>query len=185
MTRSMLLLSALPFFLGAVKPDPSVPRGELTIEVDLSTRRLVVTADGRQVGTYEVAIGKPGHLTPVGTYKLSQVVWNPKWVPPDEKWADTASRKEAGERGNPMGRVKILFDPELYIHGTTDRESLGDPASHGCIRMSNAAAMRLARLVMEYGGASKSEQWYASVKAKPTESFEVPIPNPPVLRIKQ
>jgi hypothetical protein len=49
--------------------------------------------------------------------------------------------------------------------------------------MSNAAAMRVARLVMEYGGAGKSEQWYASVKAKPTESFEVPIPNPPVLEI--
>jgi hypothetical protein len=49
--------------------------------------------------------------------------------------------------------------------------------------MSNAAAMRVARLVMEYGGAGKSEQWYASVKAKPTESFEVSIPNPPVLEI--
>jgi len=185
MTRSMLLLSALPFFLGAAKPEPLALRGELTIEVDLSTRRMVVTVDGRQVGTYDVAIGKPGHVTPVGTYKLSQVVWNPSWVPPDEEWADTASRKEAGESGNPMGRVKILFDQELYIHGTADHESLGDPVSHGCIRMSNTAAMHVARLVMEYGGASRSDQWFASVRAKPTESFKVPIPNPPVLRIKQ
>jgi len=84
----MLLLSALPFFLGAAKPEPLALRGELTIEVDLSTRRMVVTVDGRQVGTYDVAIGKPGHVTPVGTYKLSQVVWNPSWVPPDEEWAE-------------------------------------------------------------------------------------------------
>jgi len=180
----MLLLSALPFFGSAAKTETLVPHGELTIDVDLSTRHLVVKADGRQVATYEVTIGKPGHETPEGTYKLSKVVWNPTWVPPDEKWADTATSKDAGERGNPMGRVKILFDQELYIHGTPDRESLGDPVSHGCIRMSNAAAMRLARLVMEYGGASRSEKWYASVKAKPTESFEVAIPHPPVLRIK-
>jgi len=182
MTR-VLLLSVLPLFLSAAKPLPAP--GELTIDVDLSTRRLVITADGREVGAYDIAIGKPGHLTPEGTYKLSKVVWNPSWVPPDEEWADTASRKDPGEPGNPMGRVKILFDSELYIHGTLDKESLGDPASHGCIRMSNAAAMRVARLVMEYGGASHSEEWYASVRAKPTESFVVSIPNPPVLRIKQ
>ena len=156
---------------------------ELTVDVDLSTRRLVVRVDGRQAGSYEVAVGKPEHRTPTGTYKLSQVVWNPSWVPPDEAWADTATRKEPGERGNPMGRVKILFDSELYIHGTTDKETLGEPVSHGCIRMSNADAMRLARLVMEYGGASKSAEWYSSVRNKPDESVEVKIPNPPVLRI--
>jgi hypothetical protein len=51
--------------------------------------------------------------------------------------------------------------------------------------MTNAAAMRLARLVMEHGGAEKSEEWYATVKDKPTESFEVAIPNPPVLEISK
>jgi murein L,D-transpeptidase YcbB/YkuD len=185
MTRSILLLSALPLLWGAAKHTPLELRGELTVEVDLSTRRLVVTADGRQLGAYDIAIGKPGHLTPVGTYKMSRVVWNPSWVPPKEEWADTASPKEPGERGNPMGRVKILFDSELYIHGTTDKESLGDPASHGCIRMSNAAAMQLGRLVMEHGGASRPEKWYATMQTNPTESLEGPITNPPVLRIKQ
>ena len=37
---------------------------ELTVDVDLSTRRLVVRVDGRQAGSYEVAIGKPEHRTP-------------------------------------------------------------------------------------------------------------------------
>ena len=185
MTRSVLLSSALPLLLSAATPDRLPPGSELTVDVDLSTRRLVVTAEGRQVGAWDIAVGKPGHRTPTGTYKLSRVVWNPTWVPPAEEWADTASPKEPGELGNPMGRVKILFDDQLYIHGTADTESLGDPASHGCIRMSNAAAMRLARLVMEYGGASRPDKWYASVKAEKTEAFEVPIPNPPVLRITQ
>lgn len=181
--RGVLLWSAIPFALIAVKPEPSVLHKELAVKVDLSTRSLVVKADGKAVGTYDIAVGKPGHETPTGSYKLAKVVWNPSWTPPDAKWADTATAKEPGEQGNPMGRVKIFFDDQLYIHGTPDRESLGDPVSHGCIRMSNAAAMRLARLVMEYGGAGKSDEWYASVKAKPTESFEVSIPNPPVLEI--
>ena len=193
MRLKLLVLSAVPFFW---TPDTimsrfptgagvrSLPR-ELTVDVDLSARRLVVRIDGRQAGSYEVAVGKPNHQTPKGTYRLSQVVWNPSWVPPDEKWADTANPKEPGERGNPMGRVKILFESELYIHGTADKETLGEPVSHGCIRMSNADAMRLARLVMEYGGAQRSDEWYATVRKKPTESFEVAIPNPPVLRITQ
>jgi murein L,D-transpeptidase YcbB/YkuD len=186
-----LLLSATPFLWTPADPmssrmgdGESVGR-ELTVDVDLSERRLVVSVDGREVASYDVAVGKPGHQTPTGTYQLSQVVWNPSWVPPDSKWADTAEAKKPGERGNPMGRVKILFESTLYIHGTTDKESLGEPASHGCIRMSNAAAMRVARLVMEYGGASRSDEWYASVKEKPAESFEVAIPNPPVLRIQR
>ena len=182
--RVVLLWSAIPLALIGIKPEPTALRKELTVAVDLSTRKLVVKADGKTVATYDVAVGKPDNETPTGEYKLSKVVWNPSWVPPDSKWADTATKKEPGEHGNPMGRVKIFFSDQLYIHGTTDRESLGDPVSHGCIRMSNAAAMRVARLVMEYGGAGKSEQWYASVKAKPTESFEVSIPNPPGLEIR-
>jgi lipoprotein-anchoring transpeptidase ErfK/SrfK len=165
--------------------EPRSLRRELTVDVDLSARRLVVKIDGRQAGSYEVAVGKPEHRTPTGTYKLSQVVWNPSWVPPDEAWADTADKKEPGEQGNPMGRVKILFDEQLYIHGTSDHKTLGDPVSHGCIRMRNADAMKLARLVMEYGGASKPSGWYSTVQKKPKESFEVPIPDPPVLRITQ
>jgi lipoprotein-anchoring transpeptidase ErfK/SrfK len=145
----------------------------------------VIRIDGRQAGSYEVAVGKPEHRTPTGTYRLSQVVWNPSWVPPDEAWADTANRKEPGERGNPMGRVKILFESQLYIHGTPDTETLGEPVSHGCIRMSNADAMRLARLVMEYGGVPRPARWHSTVRKKPTESFEVAIRNPPVLRITQ
>jgi len=189
----MLVLSAIPLlgtpestihrsFAGA---EPRPLRGELTVDVDLSARRLVIRIDGRQAGSYEVAVGKPEHRTPTGTYRLSQVVWNPSWVPPDEAWADTANRKEPGERGNPMGRVKILFESQLYIHGTPDTETLGEPVSHGCIRMSNADAMRLARLVMEYGGVPRPARWHSTVRKKPTESFEVAIRNPPVLRITQ
>ena len=35
----------------------------------------------------------------------------------------------------------------IYIHGTPHREALGRPASHGCIRMSNADVIELFDLV--------------------------------------
>ena len=60
MTRSKLLLSTLPLFLGAAIPEAVAHRGELTVDVDLSARRLVVRADGRQLGAYDISIGKPG-----------------------------------------------------------------------------------------------------------------------------
>jgi hypothetical protein len=35
----------------------------------------------------------------------------------------------------------------IYIHGTADETLLGQPSSHGCIRMGNADVMRLFELV--------------------------------------
>ena len=39
------------------------------------------------------------------------------------------------------------FDRYIYIHGTNQEEAIGQPASHGCIRMSNAAVAALFDLV--------------------------------------
>ena len=38
-------------------------------------------------------------------------------------------------------------DRFIYIHGTNHEEDIGQPASHGCIRMSNAGITRLARIL--------------------------------------
>ncbi len=38
-------------------------------------------------------------------------------------------------------------DRFIYIHGTNHEESLGEPASHGCIRMRNSELLELFDLV--------------------------------------
>jgi lipoprotein-anchoring transpeptidase ErfK/SrfK len=162
----------------------AAPR-KLDVTVDLSRRQLEVRVGGKLTGRYSVAVGKADSRTPVGTYRLSRVIWNPSWVPPDDKWAQNAEPKGPREPGNPMGRVKILFGPELYVHGTAATGTLGEPASHGCIRMSNRDASRLARLVMESGGAHRAPAWYSKVQADGKRSVEVEIPNPPSLRIAE
>ncbi|MBW3627917.1 MAG: L,D-transpeptidase family protein, partial [Gemmatimonadetes bacterium] len=42
---------------------------------------------------------------------------------------------------------KLFFLPLYFIHGTPDRENIGQAASHGCVRMLNADVIALARLV--------------------------------------
>jgi L,D-transpeptidase YbiS len=47
---------------------------------------------------------------------------------------------------NRLGRVDSMRR-HIYIHGTPDEASLGTPASHGCIRMSNPGVIELFDLV--------------------------------------
>lgn len=47
---------------------------------------------------------------------------------------------------NKCGRVDTLRR-YIYIHGTADEHLIGIPASHGCIRMTNANVIELFRLV--------------------------------------
>src|SRR5678815_5750008 len=107
-----------------------------------------------------------------------RLVWNPTWVPPKEGWAKGKSAKGAGDPKNPMKVVKIFFkEPDYYLHGTADEHLLGDPASHGCIRLSSADAYALARLVMENGGAAKPDSWYQeAMSGKRTVTVKLPQP---------
>lgn len=146
---------------------PAKPRFSgpaIQLRADLSARELYVVENGEVVATYPVAIGSPNHPTPKGTYSIRKIVWNPTWVPPDEKWARGKTPKPAGHPANPMKTVKIFFhEPDYYIHGTGDVDSMGEAASHGCLRMVPSQAAEVARWVMEHGGQPKEESWFKRV----------------------
>ncbi len=181
-----LALGAAGEVLGDVgRPTSAAP--SMGVVVDLSQRQLDIRIDGKLEGTYQVAVGKPGHRTPTGEYHLTRVVWNPGWVPPDKKWAKGADTVPPGapERESPMGKVKAYFSDLLYIHGTPKTQSLGEPESHGCIRMRNQDAVHLAKLVMEHGGAHHTDAWYRKAEQNDDSSQEVDIPDPPVLRVSR
>jgi murein L,D-transpeptidase YcbB/YkuD len=55
-----------------------------------------------------------------------------------------------------MGRVKLFFQEGYFIHGTPDPRSLGRPASHGCVRLSNSAAVELAVLIQQHASSIDS-----------------------------
>ena len=136
----------------------------VSVHVDLSQRELRVIDGEDVIRQFDVAVGKADKPTPTGDFEIKKIVWNPSWHPPDEKWARGKEPKGPGDPDNPMKRVKIFFsEPDYYIHGTGDVDSLGDAASHGCLRMSPGDATELAKVLMENGGKPMPEPWYRRI----------------------
>lgn len=153
---------------------------DLRLAVDLEERELTVVVDGDEIERFPVSIGKEKYPTPEGEFKIRKVIWNPSWRPPDSKWAKGKTPKSPGDPENPMKRVKMFFkEPDYYIHGTGDEDSLGKAESHGCIRMAPDDVTRLAQLVMEHGGKPMPEPWYRRILRKKETKvvfLEKPVP---------
>lgn len=123
------------------------------LAVSLSARELKVIQDGEVVTTYGIAIGRPSHPTPTGSFRTGLIDWNPSWTPPPSDWARNKEYQPPGADANPMQGVKIYFKPPYYfIHGTNAPGSIGEAASHGCIRMTAEDAVSLARRIQRAGG---------------------------------
>jgi hypothetical protein len=129
-------------------PDTTADGHALIVVVNIPASVLTLYDDSTPVVTYRVSPGRVLHETPTGTYTIRQVIWNPDWHPPDSDWASDEHYTPPGP-GNPMGRVKLPIDDDvLYIHGSPAKNSIGHPASHGCIRMLNTDAIALARALI-------------------------------------
>jgi lipoprotein-anchoring transpeptidase ErfK/SrfK len=150
----------------------------LRLEVSLSARELYVFMAGEIVDAYPVAVGQPGHRTPTGTWEVFRIDWNPDWTPPDSPWAEEREYKPPGHPANPMGRVRMVFNPPYTVHGTEEYDSLGRAASHGSIRMGNDDIIELAPLVMKHGGEPRAEAWVEEVLAQQTEMRRIHLPEP-------
>lgn len=157
---------------------------QIHLDVTLGGKTLDVRdATNKLLATYQISPGMAGHPTPAGAFSIKKIVWNPAWVPPKAKWAKGKKATAPTDPKNPMKVVKIFFkEPDLYLHGTGDEKMLGDPASHGCIRMAPADAYALAKLIQQNGGAAKDDAWYQSVISG-GRSVTVVVPQPVPLRI--
>ena len=164
----------------AAQADPS----PVHLEADLSRRELKVYDGDEEAATYGVAVGSKKYPTPTGSYRISKIVWNPAWIPPDEEWARKKKPEAPGSKLNPMKVVKIFFkEPDYYIHGTSDAESLGDAASHGCLRMDPDDAYRVARYLMDHGGSPRDESWFWRVLHFRSETKTVYLDTPIPMRV--
>ena len=143
---------------------PGSAGSPLTLEASLSERKLTLSRDGETIKTYDVAIGSPSFPTPTGRYTIRRMIWNPKWTPPDSRWAEGRTPKRPGHPANPMKTVKIFFrEPDYYIHGTGATESLGEAASHGCLRMDPNDAAEVGLMVMENSGVTRDWDWVKGI----------------------
>jgi lipoprotein-anchoring transpeptidase ErfK/SrfK len=155
----------------------------MRLEVDVAARRLYVLRNGQPADTHRVAVGSEKWPTQPGQWTVTQVVWNPEWVPPDESWAEEREPRKSGDPKNPLGRVQLVYDPPRSIHGTNQPSSIGKAVSHGSIRMTNADLTELAKQVMEAGGAAKDDAWVKQAQANRTEKQIVQLPRPVPIRV--
>lgn len=116
----------------------SAPRREIV--VSLEDHKLALVVDGRVIHVYPVAVGKPSTPSPEGTFTIRARVVDPtyyhhgKVIPPGPY--------------NPVGdRWMSLSIPGYGIHGTNEPRSIGNAASHGCIRMARRDIESLFRQV--------------------------------------
>lgn len=162
----------------------AVAEGPLSLRVDLTSNMLYVYQGDKEKSSYVVSPGKDAHPTPRGDFRIRKLVWNPPWVPPDEEWAKNKTPKPAGHPQNPMKVVKIFFkEPDYYIHGTSEVDKLGMPASHGCLRMSPEDAGEVARWLMEHGGEPRNESWFKRIFRFRSQTKVVYLKNPISLTI--
>ena len=109
-------------------------------------------ASGKLVAMFTVTTGSQHDPLPLGTWGITTVSHNPHFnYNPDLFWDadsnDTKQRLPPGPNG-PVGVVWIDLTKEHYgIHGTPEPQTIGRTQSHGCVRLTNWDAARLAQMV--------------------------------------
>ncbi|HEY0673133.1 MAG TPA: L,D-transpeptidase [Longimicrobiales bacterium] len=175
--------NATPSTQTPAQPAPPPPP-ELRLEVNLAERKLHVYRNDQEVAVHPVAVGSKEWPTPTGEWTISQVIFNPRWVPPkNESWAEDEKIAEPGDPDNPLGKVQLVYDAPNSVHGTNEPASLGKAVSHGSIRIANEAGIELAKMVMQAGGAGKDDAWVQNALNNRTRREEVVVPNPVPIRV--
>lgn len=169
-----LVLPAVALGAPAQAQDEPAP-APLRVEVNLPAFRVDVwSGDGDRVASYRTCVGASDFPTPVGSFEIYRVVWNPWWIPPASPWAAGKTTMPPGPK-NPMGRAKIEFRPLYFLHGTPDTTTLGCAASHGCLRLSNEDAVDLARRVHSAGRPGTTEEELDGLAAETERSRTIEL----------
>jgi lipoprotein-anchoring transpeptidase ErfK/SrfK len=151
----------VPNVAGTVQPvgppagrqsDTSSP-GVTTVTVRKGTSDLIVSDGSGHVLMYApVTTGSEHDPLPIGEWKVTGVQKNPKFhYNPDLFWdaepSDTKATLAPGPN-NPVGVVWVdITRPHYGLHGTPEPSTVGKTTSHGCVRLTNWDALKLASLV--------------------------------------
>jgi len=127
-----------------------IKKEPLLIVVEKAKYKLYLFKEGKEIKSYDVAIGKnPGQkerigdkTTPSGEFKVDDIVASSNWT------HDFNDGK--GEIEGAYGPWFVSLETGwigIGIHGTHDPSSIGTMASEGCIRMNNEQVVELKELV--------------------------------------
>lgn len=111
---------------------------QIVARISLSQQTMEVLVDGRPTFAWKVSTGAKGHVTPTGSFKPTRM---------HQMWY---SRKYDNA---PMPH-SVFFKGGYAVHATNFVRRLGQPASHGCVRLHPANAADFYQLVEIFGPAN-------------------------------
>jgi lipoprotein-anchoring transpeptidase ErfK/SrfK len=110
-------------------------QANIEARINTTTQKMQVLVDGVQTYEWRVSTARKGYVTPKGEYK------------PQDMYKKYYSHKY---HNSPMPYA-IFYNGGYAVHGTNAVASLGQPASHGCVRLDTANAATLFDLVSQHG----------------------------------
>ena len=130
MHRYFIALMSLCVLLAAVPAKAAV-----LAHIKLSEQRLHLYVDGEKLHVWKISGGKHPGWTHTGTFR-------PQFL--------SRHHRSRAFGGAPMP-YSVFYDRDWAIHGTTAISRLGQPASHGCVRLHPKNAAIFFNLVQKYG----------------------------------
>jgi lipoprotein-anchoring transpeptidase ErfK/SrfK len=131
------------------------PVGRKAASVVVRKSDMTVSAldeSGMVLAQFPASAGSAHDPLPIGKWKINGVAKNPPFHYNPKLFWDAnpghSKAKIAPGPNNPVGPVWIDLSKDHYgIHGTPEPSKVGHTQSHGCIRLTNWDAVRLANMV--------------------------------------
>ena len=131
----------------APDPPPDPPSPYVVINVKERRLDLVMDDTSAPLASFPIAVGRKGHETPIGRFKVEEKIENPEFQKVDPNEISHVLAVIPAGPANPLGQRWIGFIKgdgwTVGIHGTPHPELLGKAVSGGCIRMRNADVLRV------------------------------------------
>ena len=121
--------------IGALLGLSAPAQAGVVVAISKSQQQMTVSIEGQPTYHWTVSTGRPGFDTPSGGFgaiRMERVYFSKKY--------DDAPMPNA-----------VFFYGGYAIHGTFEESRLGNPVSHGCVRLARANAETLFALVRERG----------------------------------
>jgi lipoprotein-anchoring transpeptidase ErfK/SrfK len=125
----------------------------ILVKVSKQSSTLTVTdASGAILMHAPVTSGSKHDPLPIGSWTVTAVARNPTFnYNPDLFWDADPSHAKAKVPPGPNGPVGVVWidisKPHYGIHGTPEPGTVGHTSSHGCVRLTNWDALKLAAMV--------------------------------------
>lgn len=137
---AMVVLTTPVLSQNTVGASPKPARRKRHVIVSIPDRKLALLENDAVLVVFPIAVGTDLSPSPSGQFQIVTRLANPTYyhpgviIPPGND--------------NPIGTRWVGLDKKGYgIHGTNAPRSIGEAASHGCIRMHNRDIEQLFRMV--------------------------------------